>query len=82
MNITEVNNITYYQCGGVRNFVSNFGGYYGLGSAYTCGYQQALWKSNGEHLRIPSSWTFFLVYLMLVGIVFADVGPEMLAIIG
>lgn len=82
MNITKANNITYYQCGGVRNVVSDFGGYYGLGSAYICGYQQALWKSDAKYSRTPSSLTFLLVYLMMIGAVFADIGPDMLAIIG
>lgn len=69
MNITEVGNMTYYQCGADNSFVNNVTGVYTLKSAYICGYQQALYKSEGKRLTVLSSlYSIFAIMLMFCSV--------------
>lgn len=81
MNVTVVGLATYYQCGEWYNVINNFTSEYGLGSAYICGYQQALYTSGGRRLTSVSLHTWLLVIVMMFGVVFADVGLDVLDVI-
>lgn len=81
MNVTVEGNMTYYQCGGEHNFLNNDTAYYGIGSAYICGYQQALYKSEGKRLTVLSSIYSIFAIILMFGMVFADVGLDILNVV-
>lgn len=76
MNQTTIGNTTYFQCGGVDNFLSNDTTYYNIRAAYICGYQQAKWKSAGERVTLLSSLYLILGVMTMLGFVFADIQWE------
>lgn len=49
-NVTKAGNITYYQCGGVHDWVSDPGNYT-VGDVYTCGFYQAIWDGKSKSVN-------------------------------
>lgn len=82
MNATVVGNHTIYQCGGANNFLTNDTQYFDMGDAYICGYQQALYKSEGKRLTVLSSLYSFFAIVLMFSFVLADVGQGVLDIVG
>lgn len=82
LNATVVGNHTIYQCGGENNFLINDTQYFGMGDAYICGYQQALYKSEGKRLTLLSSLYSLFAIVLMFGFVHANVGHDIPDIVG